>query len=191
MIGAFQWCVSYSQLKKSVFCPVWNNEEMSKTFAFWQANGWKVETKHKTKPRQWSKTFSGITKSSSRPIPLSWNHNPGQKCWNSSAADIRRAATSCPLSPFLCPLPCQCWYKSWKKNKQPAKKQAKKNLDNSFKIALFQESFASKNSYSPAKMAIGQILTFLVPIIIITILQQLRSFPTQLSNNFLLSVFPF
>ena len=104
-----------------------------------------------------------------------------------SAAPPRPAPSppSCALSPVNVDINLE------KKNKQPAKKQAKKNLDNSSKIALFQESFASKNSYSPAKMATGQIFTFLVPIIIITILQQLRSFPTQLSNNFLLAVVPF
>lgn len=38
-----------------------------------------------------------------------------------------------------------------KKNKQENKQKKKKNLDNCFKLALFQEFFASKNSHSPAK----------------------------------------
>jgi len=51
-------------------------------------------------------------------------YNPGQKCWDISAADI--------CLPFPCP-PCQCWWKSWKN------KQTKAKENNGFRIAFFQE----------------------------------------------------
>lgn len=88
-------------------------------------------------------------------------YNPGHKCPDSSwqmtlqPASLKKNIAQARRLPSQ----CECWWKSWKK--KTTKKQQKKNLDNSFRMAAFQELLAFKDRILQLKWRQDRYLRFI------------------------------